>query len=195
MCSAKIYGPHFYKLSIAVRTKAVKCVIYHPFSRGEKYPKLTVLYAIYRWRQMRHGHFFLGGGLIKSLILSFNLQKCDYFVHKFNNLKSSYHFLKNFLARSIAFYPPLRTETCNVLYQLHLYFFSFFEGSLSLTDSFQNSLKTRINCTKLSIQCPKIVCGGRGEWQKKGGDVRMGGIAPWLLLLGDRRPWKCNRSY
>ena len=35
-------------------------------------------------------------------------------MHKFNNLKSFYHFLKNFLARcacSIAFYPPLRNES------------------------------------------------------------------------------------
>jgi len=39
-----------------------------------------------------------------------------------------------------------------------------FLGSLSLTDSFRNSLKT---CTKLRIQCPKIVAGG--GWQIKRG--------------------------
>jgi len=31
---------------------------------------------IYRWRQMRHGQFL--GGSIKSLILSFNIQKCEF---------------------------------------------------------------------------------------------------------------------
>jgi len=104
------------------------------------------------------------------------------FVHKFNNLKSSYHFLKNFLARcalSIAFYPPLRNKSMqNVLYQLHLYIYIYilFFLSLSLTDSFQNSLKTSINCTKLRIQCPKIVCVGRGGGlqKKMREDVRMG---------------------
>ena len=56
-------------------------------------------------------------------------------------------------------------KACNVLYQFHLYF----GGSLSLTDSFQNLPKTRINCTKLHIQCPKIVCGGG---RKSGGGRR-----------------------
>ena len=31
---------------------------------------------IYRWRQMRHGQFW--GESIKSLILSFNIQKCEF---------------------------------------------------------------------------------------------------------------------
>jgi len=35
---------------------------------------------IYRWRQMRHGHFVGGGGggkSIRSLIFSFNILKCE----------------------------------------------------------------------------------------------------------------------
>ena len=106
------------------------------------------------------------------------------FVHKFNNLKSSYHFLKNFFARctcSIAFYPPLRKESMQCALPTPFVFFVFFSGSLSLTDSFQNSLKTCINCTKLCMQCPKIVYGGNGGWQKKRGRRENGGRVAWLL--------------
>ena len=76
-------------------------------------------------------------------------------------------FSKIFLARyarSIAFYPSLRNENMQPLPTPFIYIYIFFVilGSLSLTDSFQNSLKTRVNCTKLRKQCPKIVCGGRG---------------------------------
>jgi len=119
-------------------------------------------------------------------------------MHKLNNLKSSYHFLKNFLARcarSISFYPHLEMKGCNVVYELHLYiFFVFFWASLFLTDSFQNSLKTRTNCTKLRMQCPKFVCGvgvRRRGW-RKGGRRENRAIAPWLL--GDRRPWQFARK-
>jgi len=105
-------------------------------------------------------------------------------VHKFNNLKSFYHFLKNILARSIAFYPPLRNEIMQCVLPTAFIFFCFW-GSLSLTDGFQKSQKTCINCTKLRIQCPKIVSEGRAA--EKGGRRENGGIEPWLL--GDRRPW------
>ena len=33
---------------------------------------------IYRWRQMRYGQFFIGGGNEKSLVLNFNMQKCEF---------------------------------------------------------------------------------------------------------------------
>ena len=72
----------------------------------------------------------------------------------------------------LRFIPHLEMQTCNVLYQLHLYFL----GSLSLTDSFQNSLKIRINRTKLRyiyIQCLSKNCLRRGV-AEKGGDARMG---------------------
>jgi len=111
-------------------------------------------------------------------------------VHKFNILKPSYHFLKNFLARwahSIAFYPPLRNESMQCALPTPFNFFSFFEGSLSLTDSFQNSLKTRINCIKLRIKCPKIACGGGRKGG--GGDMRMG--EEHHGCWGDRCPWFC----
>jgi len=70
------------------------------------------------------------------------------FVHKFNNIFALYslscHFFKNFLARyacSIDFYTPLRHESmqCGLPTPFIAYFLFF--GSLSLTDSFQNSLK------------------------------------------------------
>jgi len=48
-----------------------------------------------------------------------------------------------------------------------------------MTVSFQYSLKTRRNCTKLRIQCPKFVCVGVAE--KGGRRKNGGGIAPWLL--------------
>ena len=69
-------------------------------------------------------------------------------------------FSKNFLARyarSIAFYPQLTNASMQcVLPTLFIYFF-YLLVSLSLTASFQSSLKTR---TKLRIKCPKTVCGG-----------------------------------
>jgi len=63
-------------------------------------------------------------------------------------------------------------------------FIFFVFGSLSLTDSFQNSLKTRINLQKIAYTMSKNCL--RGDGGRKGGYVRTGGIAPWLL--GDRRP-------
>ena len=93
------------------------------------------------------------------------------FVHKFNNLKSSYHFLKKFLARSIAFHPPPRNESIQCAVPTP-FIFCFFEGSLFLTDSFQNSLKTCINAQNCIYNVQKLFA--RGGWQKKGGDVRMG---------------------
>jgi len=134
------------------------------------------------------------------------------FEHKFNNLKSSYHFLKNFLARcarSIAFYNRQKRKHA-MCFTNSIYIFFCFGGSLSLTsdlllwkisnrslsltDSFQNSLKTRTNCTKLRVQCPKIVCREGVEEGTKGGDVRMGGRAPWLLEAGASTPLKHGRS-
>jgi len=106
------------------------------------------------------------------------------FVHQFNNLKSSYHFLKKFSLAALArlrLILHLEMKACNVLYQLQLYFF-FFWGSLSLTGSFQNSLKNRINCTKMRIQCPKIVCwGGR----KRGWGRRENGGNSAMAVWGD----------
>jgi len=91
------------------------------------------------------------------------------FVHEFNNLMFSCHFLKNFLsccARSIVFYPPLRNDSIQCALPTHV----VFEGSLSLTDSFQNSLKTGINCTKLRVQCSEIVCGEEGGRRENEGE-------------------------
>ena len=104
-------------------------------------------------------------------------------MHKFNNLKSSYHFLKNFLvrcARSIAFYPSLTNENMQCALPTPFIFW----GVTIIPDSFQNSLKPRINCTKLRIQCPKIVCGGCGR--KLGGRENGGKSA--MVVRGDRRP-------
>ena len=53
------------------------------------------------------------------------------FVHKFNNFKFSYHFLKNFLARfacSIAFYTPLRNESMQCALPTAFIFFFCFLG-------------------------------------------------------------------
>ena len=112
-------------------------------------------------------------------------------MHKFNNLKSSYHFLKNFLARcarSIALYRPLRNESMQYALATLFIFFRLLSGHYPLTGSFQNSMKTRINCTKVRIQCPKIVCGGT---EKRGKDVRMEGRAPWLLGGSIDDPGSC----
>jgi len=102
-------------------------------------------------------------------------------LHKFHNLKSSYHFLKfskNFSLAALAglrFILHLEMKACNVLYQLHLCIYIFVFVPLSLTHSLQNSLKTRINCTKLCIQiiqCPKIVAGVAGDRKRGGGERR-----------------------
>jgi len=90
------------------------------------------------------------------------------FVHKFILSLPIIFFSLAALAR-LHFIPHLEMKTCNVLYQLHLcIFMGFFGGSLSLTDSFQNSLETRINCTKLRIQWSKNCLRGWGGAEKEG---------------------------
>ena len=78
-----------------------------------------------------------------------------------------------------------------MFYQPHLYIFFHFLVSLSLTASFQSSLKTRIKLHKIAYKCPKIVCGcgvGGGDrgvaekWEVVGMGERHGNC--W----GDRRP-------
>jgi len=67
-------------------------------------------------------------------------------------------FSKNFLSRyvrSIAFIPNLQMQACNVFYQLHLYTFFPFLVSLSLTASFQSSLKTRIKLHIIAYKMSK----------------------------------------
>jgi len=61
-----------------------------------------------------------------------------------------------------------------------------FGWSLSLTDSFQNLLKTRINCTKLRIQWMSKYC-LRGVAEKGGKMWEWGKSA--MVVRGDRRPW------
>ena len=63
------------------------------------------------------------------------------------------------LAR-LRFILNLQMQTCNVFYQLHLYIFFIFLVSLSLTASFQSSLKTRIKLHKNAYKMSKNVCGG-----------------------------------
>jgi len=101
------------------------------------------------------------------------------FVHKFKVFLS---FSQKFSRSSIAFYPPLRNGSMQSALSTAFIIFFIYGRVIIPGDSFQNSLKTCINCTKLRIQCPKLVCGGGGGGvAEKGGDVRMGGIVPWLL--------------
>jgi len=89
------------------------------------------------------------------------------FVHKFNkrereriiNIFALYSlpiiFSKIFSA-SIAFYPPLRNESMQcALPTPFIYIFSFFSHYL-LTDSFQNSLKTRIKLHKIAYTTGRV---------------------------------------
>ena len=78
----------------------------------------------------------------------------------------------------------LEMQASNVLYQPHLYSFLFLV-SLSLTDSFQNSLKTRIKLHKIAYKMSKNClrgwgggCGGKGGRLKNWGKSAMvvGGI-------------------
>jgi len=68
-------------------------------------------------------------------------------------------------------------KACNVLYQLHLYFFLFF--GVIIPHSFQNSLKTRIDCAKL-YNVQKLFAGVSGR--KKGGRHENGGNS--ALVVG-----------
>ena len=79
----------------------------------------TASIPIYRWRQMRHGHFFQGWGVNKKL-----------HNHVFGLYSLPIIFSKKFLARyarSIAFYPQLTNAICftNPIY-IYIYIFSCF---------------------------------------------------------------------
>jgi len=66
------------------------------------------------------------------------------------------------------------------------FIFFYLLVSLSLTDSFQNSLKTRVKLQKkMRIRCPKTVCVGveeTGRRRENGGNSAM-------VVGVDRRPW------
>ena len=134
---------------------------------------------IYRWRQMRHGHFF-SGGWTKSYLSMYSI----YIV--FLSFSQKIFSLAT-LAR-LRFILNLQMQYVLPTPFIGYIFFSFLV-SLSLTASFQSSLKTRIKLHKIAYKCSKIVCGcgvGGGEaWRKRGGSRGNGG-APWLL--GGRRP-------
>jgi len=80
------------------------------------------------------------------------------------------------LAR-LRFIINLQMQTCNVFYQPHLYFFNFLM-SLSLTASFQSSLKTRIKLHKIAYKMSKnclrggvgVRGGGKGGRRENGGE-------------------------
>ena len=81
-------------------------------------------------------------------------------------------FSKNFLARyarSIASYPQLTNAIC---FTNTIYIFFSFLVSLSLTASFQSSLKTRIKlhkiAYKMSKNCLRGTVGGGEAWRKRG---------------------------
>jgi len=133
--------------------------------------------------------FLWVGGSINSLILSFNIQKCEFFVHKFNNLKSSYNFLTNFLARcarSIAFYPPLRNENMQCALPTPFIFFSFLRGHYPwLTASkihwkHAQIVQTLIAYT-MSKNCLRVAEKGRDGKTWEWGEERHG-------CWGNRRP-------
>jgi len=75
----------------------------------------------------------------------------------------------------------LEMQACNVLFQPYLYLYFLFLVSLSLTASFQHSLKTRIKLYNIVYKMSKNCLWRWGGAEKKGGDVRIGGRAPWLL--------------
>jgi len=65
----------------------------------------------------------------------------------------------------------LEMQACNVFYQPHLGLYYIFFESLSLTDSFQNSLKTRIKLHKIAYKMSQNCMrawGGPVGWRKGG---------------------------
>ena len=96
-------------------------------------------------------------------------------------------FSKNFSLARLHFILNLQIQACNVFYQLHLYIFSFLV-SLSLTDSFQSSLKKRIKLHKIAYKMSKNYlrgwgwCGVRGGG--KGGRCENGGGKSAMVVGG-----------
>jgi len=95
-------------------------------------------------------------------------------VHKFNNIKSSYHFLKNFVTRcahSIAFYPSLRNYQ-NMQLQCALRPtptpFIFFGGHYPWLTVFKIHWKHAQIAQNCVYNVQKLFAGGGGGWQKKG---------------------------
>jgi len=87
-------------------------------------------------------------------------------------------------------------QACNVFYQLHLYIFFHFLVSLSLTASFQSSLKTRIKLHKIAYEMSKNCLRGWGwGWglAEKGGRHENGGERNGCWE--DRRSWKTEKVY
>ena len=111
-------------------------------------------------------------------------------------LKYSYHFLKKFSLAALArfrFIPCLEMKACNVLYQLHLYFFLF----LGVIIPDWQLPKFTENTHKIAQKCvyyvQKLFAGdGGGRKERVGGWVgktwKLGGIAPWLLGGGIDAP-------
>jgi len=86
--------------------------------------------SIYRWRQMRHGQFW--GESIKSLVLSFNIQKCDFcpqiLIHLLYIVFLSFSQKFSRSLRSLdCVYTPLRNESMQcALPTLFIYFLSHY---------------------------------------------------------------------
>ena len=112
---------------------------------------------IYRWRQMRPGHFLgVGGrGMNKKLL------KHVFGLYSLPTISS-----KNC---SIAFYPQLTNSIC---FTNPIYICFHFLVSLFLTASFQSSLKTRIKlhkiAYKMSKNCFRGGVGGDEAWRQRG---------------------------
>jgi len=124
----------------------------------------------------KHAYFHKSGGKIKE-------RKIKLIKHVFALYSLPVIFFTNFLARyarSIAFYPPLRHASMPYALPTPFIFF-FILVLLSLTASFQNSLKTRIKLHKIAYKMSKRCLRGWERTSGEGEDLRMGGRAPWLL--------------
>jgi len=96
-------------------------------------------------------------------------------------------------ARSVAFYPPLKKCKHAMCFTNPIYIFFNFLVSLSLTATFQNSLRTCIKLHKIAYKMSKNclrLCGGGGgrKWVGRGVVVRLGSKST-MVVGGDRRPW------
>jgi len=135
-------------------------------------------------------HIFIQLGEINGRKISYLSMYLLYIV-----FHSSYHFLKNFIARyarSIAFYPPLRNASMQSALRTNLIriflFFVVIISDCQLPKFTENTHKIAQIANKMSKNCLR----GWGLGKKRG-DVRIvGGRAPWLLG-GDRRPWKSDK--
>ena len=126
-----------------------------------------------------------GGGSIKSLILSFNIQKCEFCaqIYALYSFRIIFSQIFSFAALArLRFIAHLEMKACNVLYQLHLLFVF---GVIISDWQLPKFTKTHIQLHKIVYTMSKNCLHGVAD---KGGGVRREN-GPWgnsAMVVGGR---------